>query len=367
MKKNLGRYIALILIFMSTLLGASNYEWKLQKNKTVAHQNEAVYLHYTCTFDDRAELYAIDFKPLKETSEYRLEVLREDEKILNGHKINEYEFVLFVKKAGAFSLTLDTMMKKTNKDSIENGVLGRDNANYEEFAFFPMKQEPIELEILATKNKIVGEFSLKVKKDTPKVKAYTPYHLEFRVEGLGDFQVFKDINIEIEGVEVFSEEAKEDIHLKKEGYSGSWVKKFAFVSDKSYVIPAWSIEYFDLKRREVRELKFDAIEVKVSEAAFTKEELLDEERQEFTLDMSNIYYLLTFIAGFLVSKIKIEKREKKSSKERAFCQKIEQAKSLEALCVLLISSSDKKYNDIIVKIDSKELTSLSRAKKLICG
>jgi len=367
MKRNLGKYLIVFLLLTSTFLSASSYEWTLQKNKTVAHQNEAVYLHYSCTFEDRAELYAIDFKPVTDNSNYRLEVLREDEKIINGQKINEFEFVLFVKNAGHFSLTLDTMMKKTNKDSIENGVLGRDNANYEEFAFFPMKQKPIELEILPTQNKIVGEFSLQVKKDVPKVKAYTPYHLEFRVEGLGDFQVFKDVDIKIEDVEVFSEDAKENISLKKEGYSGSWVKKFAFVSDKSYVIPAWSIKYFDLKRREVRELKFESIKVEVSEATFKQEELLDKEVKSFRVDMSFVYYLLTFIAGFLVAKIKIGKKEQANPKEILFCEKIEQVKSLEALAVLLISKDLRKYNDIISKIESGELTTLRAAKKLICN
>lgn len=367
MKKNLGRLIALfILTLFTSALTASDYKWSVEVNKKEAHVNEAIHLKYTCSYSDDAELYVIEFNPSVEKEEYKIAILREDEKILNGKKINEYEFVLFVKKEGVFSLALDTLMKETNKDSIENGMLGRDNANYEEFTLHPYKQKKIELNILKTASSKVGEFTLNVRKDEPSIEAYAPFHLEFSVSGVGDFQVFKDVDIKIEGVEVFSEVAKEEIELTADGYRGTWKKKFAFVSDKRFTIPAWETHYFDLELKKMRTLKFDALEVDVRAAKFKKEELLDPKEEEFSFDISYLYYVLTFIAGFIAAKIKLKRTKQKNEEEELFCKRIKNADTLEKLNFVLVTHDMKIYEEIIAKIEAKELTSLSKAKSLIC-
>ncbi len=364
MKKILGKFILLFLF--TTLLQASEYTWSVEVSKKEAHVNEAIHLHYTCKYRDSAELYVIEFNPTDDNENYKIEILREDEKILNGKKINEYEFVLFVKKSGAFTLALDTLMKKTNKDSIENGMLGRDNANYEEFSLYPYKQKSIQLNILETSSPKVGEFTLSVRKDKAEIEAYAPYHLEFLVSGVGDFQVFRDMDYEIEGVEVFSEAAKEEIILTTEGYKGSWTKKFAFVSEKSFRIPPWTTEYFDLKEKKMKTLSFEGVEVKVTSAKFKIEELLDKKEKSFVFDTSYIYYILTFIAGFLVAKIKFTKAKRKDTQEELFCKRVEEASSLEKLSFILVTEDSKKYAQLISNIELKELMSLKKAKKLIC-
>lgn len=366
MKLNLGRFILFLFLF-TLLIQASEYQWHVQVNKKEAHVNEAIHYHYSCDYSDSAELYVIEFNPTTDNKNYKIEILREDERIVNGKKINEYEFVLFVKKAGAFSLSLDTLMKKTNKDSIENGMLGRDNANYEEFSLYPYKQKSIEVNILETQSPMVGEFTLSVKKDKATIEAYEPYHLEFLVSGLGDFQVFKDVAYEIEGVEVFSEEAKEEIVLTADGYKGTWRKKFAFVSDKNFSIPALESKYFDLKEKKLKTLRFDGLDIVVSPAKFKKEQLLDPKEEVLTFDKGYLYYLLTFLAGFLVAKIKFIKPKVQDSDEKLFCKRVKEVDSLEKLSFILVTQDAKKYEKIISAIDLKELTSLKKLKNLICS
>ncbi|MDQ7067092.1 MAG: hypothetical protein Q9M40_03285 [Sulfurimonas sp.] len=366
MKTNLGKVI-LLLLFFTTLLQASEYKWSLEVNKKEAYVNEAIHLHFSCQYSDSAELYVIEFNPSDDNENYKIEILREDEKIVNGKKINEYDFVLFVKKAGHFSLVLDTLMKKTNKDSIENGMLGRDNANYEEFSLYPYKQPSIEVNILETQSDMVGEFSLSVKYDEGEIEAYAPYHLEFIVSGVGDFQVFKDVDYKIAGVEVFSEEAKEEIVLTAEGYRGTWKKKFAFVSDKNFTIPSMQTQYFDLKEKKLKTLRFNGLDIKINPPKFKKEELLDSEEKSFELDTKYFYYVLTFIAGFLVSKIKFTKKEDEDREEKLFCNRIKEANSLEKISFILVTKDVKKYEDIISKIEKKELNSLKEVKNLICS
>lgn len=367
MKKNLGNSVLFILLFLSLNLQASEYKWGVWANKEEAYVNQAIHLRYTCSFEDTAELYVIEFNPTVDNENYKIEILRETEKIVDRKRINEYEFILFVKKAGAFTLALDTLMKKTNKDSIENGMLGRDNANYEEFSLFPYKQKTVLLNILETPSSMVGEFSLSVKKDATEIEAYKPYHLEFLVSGVGDFQVFKDVDIKIEGVEVFSEAANEKIELAENGYKGIWQKKFAFVSNKSFDIPSWQVKYFDLQEKRVKVLKFEGLSITVKPPGFQKEKLLDPPEKSFEFDKTYLYYLLTFIAGFLVAKIKFSKKKPKDVEEELFCKRVQDANSLEKLSFILVAKDAVKYEKILSQIDSKELTSLSHAKNLICN
>jgi len=367
MKKNLGSLASILVLFFVNTLYASSYEWSLNTNKNVAYVNEAIYLKYSCVYSDQAELYVIEFNPTVDNERYRIDILREDEKIVDGKKINEYEFVLRVKQSGEFTLELDTLMKKTNKDSIENSVLGRDNANYEEFSLYPLKQQAVKINVLEAKSKIVGEFMLKVTKSKNSVDAYEPFHLTLEVDGVGDFGVFEDIYYEIEGVKVFSEPAMKKLHLTKDGESGSWKKKFAFVSDKDFVIEAFTLEYFDLISKEVKTLQQERIIVKVREPGFKKEELLDEKEDATIFSFEYIYYLLTFMAGFLVAKIRFKKEVKELSKDKEFCLKLKKIRSLDELVILLVLRDPRKYADFIKDIETKELTSLSKAKKLICN
>lgn len=113
----------------------------------------------------------------------------------------------------------------------------------------------------------------------------------------------------------------------------------------------------------MQKLLFEAVDVKI-EGGFAKEELLDKvEEKEFTFDPSHLYYLLTFIAGFLAGKI-AKKPSSKAPKE-TFLQKSKDANSLDALMVLLVLEDAKKYETLIEEIEQKKITSLASAKKIV--
>ncbi|WP_415397967.1 hypothetical protein [Sulfurimonas sp. CS5] len=361
MRNNLGRVI-LILIFLNLNLIASTYKWSATANKSTAMTNEAIYLKYVCEYSDATGLYVIEFNPVVDNDEYSVEILSETEKIQDGKKINTFEFVAFVKHAGVHKFVFETTMKKTNKDSIQNTVLGRDNSDYEEFSQKVIKQEVISVDVKESSNELVGEFILKVKKDEQKLKAYEPYHLEIKIEGVGDFRAIKPITFNIDGVKIFSQKTIENITLTKDGYKGSWSQKFAFVGEKDFKIPKVSIEYFDLKEQKIKEMTIDAVNVEV-EKAYKKEELLDAEEKGFEFNYTFLYYILTFIAGYLFAKLNFKREKNKDAKEASFKEKIQNSKSLKKLMIVLALKDSKKYEGLILKIEKKEITSLAVIKK----
>jgi len=98
---------------------------------------------------------------------------------------------------------------------------------------------------------------------------------------------------------------------------------------------------------------------------FEEEELLDADNGEVPFfRWEHLYYFLTFIAGFMVAKIKI-RYSAPHANTNSFKQKLQSAKTLEELCLMLILKDGKKYSDFMVKIEKKEITSLKEAKKTL--
>lgn len=362
MKRNHIRNL-FILLLLSLQLFASTYEWNGSLNKESAKINEAIYLEYTCEFSDKAELYVIDFNPVMQNEEITIKLLSETTKIVDSKKTNSYEFVAFVHKEGVYSFDFDMVMKKTNQDSIENSVLGRDNGEYEEFTKQYLKQKVLTIEIKKTDSKIVGELEIEVKMSSETPKAYEPYHMEILFEGIANFEDIPAFEFEIEDAKVFASKPIENVKLTKEGYSGRWSQKFAFVGAENFEIPAFEFSYFDLNTASIKQHSFQATSIIVKEG-YTKEELLDAD-EEFVINYEYLFYLLSFIAGFLIAKVKFKKKKKLSSKEKEFVEKIESSKSIDEILFTLLLNDSGKYKDIIRQIEAKELKSIKEVKRLL--
>ncbi|MDT8339054.1 MAG: hypothetical protein RQ763_07635 [Sulfurimonas sp.] len=365
MKKSLGRVFLIVFIFLQVGLFASTYTWSAYANKTTAYLHEAIHIKYVCNFSDASELYTIEFNPSGEYKKFTLKNLRESEQIVDGKRVNSYEFVAFAKEAGKIEFAFEAIMKKTTKESIEDTVIGRDNVKKEDFTKEPFKQKVLRVSVKETNSSLVGDFILETKKNEPKVKAYEPYHMQVAIKGVGNFEALKPIAFSIEGVRVFAEEVAQDYKLSEDGLHGEWIQKFAFVSEKHFTVPRVEIEYFSLREQKLQKLVINALDVSV-EAGFSKEELLDEEpKKSFEFDYSYFYYLLAFVAGFLVAKIKIKRRVTKKNSDEEFRQKVQEAKSLDELMILLVLKDAKRYEKIIYDIETKKVASLKNAKRLI--
>ena len=358
MKNNLGK-ILIILIIIFINLDAKEYIWSASINKKQAYVNEAVHLHYSCKFNSRDELHVIEFNPVGTYKDYDIYLLSESENIIDGKRVNDFEFVAFLKKAGWVEFNFDVLMKKTNQDSINNTVLGRDNADYEQFSKKLIKQKKLSIDVLANDIKLLGDFEFKVKKDKTSIDAYEPYHFELIIEGTGNLDKLEDIDLKIPGAKVFASRAQKNYVLTEDGYKGKWSQKFAIVSSKNFEFPNISYEFYEKKSNTLKSYEIKPFEVKVKEL-YKKEDLLDDVKEERNIFKTEyLYYILIFISGFLVGKIKINAKDVKNDN---LTNKVQSCKTLDELLVLLIISDRVKYSDLIKKLESKSL-SLQEAKK----
>ena len=364
MKNNLGKIILLYFITLHVGVMASEYSWNAEINKSHAYVNEAVYLKYTCEFKDRGELYVIEFHPAGEYENYDLKLLSEKEQIRDYKRINSYEYVAFIKKEGKLNFDFNVRMKKTNEDSIKNTVLGRDNTQYEEYTTKIIKQKRLKLEVTNSGVDLVGNFNIEIIKDDININAYEPYHMQIIINGYGNLDKIKSFDFKFENAKVFKGDPVTNYILDKDGYKGSWSQKFAIVSENDLEFPQTKIDYYDLKEKKLKRLNLDFFKVNVKKV-YEKKELLDEiDEKKFSFKYEYLYYLLTFIAGFLVAKIKFKKKRLNTKSEK-FNSKVKKAKTIDELLVILIMQNSNKYNEIIKKIEKKELTFLKDIKKVI--
>ena len=364
MKKNLGRFSLVFVMLFHLELCATTYTWSATANKTTAAVNEAIHLKYVCEFSDASALYTIDFNPVRENENYSIKILTESEHVIDGKRVNNYEFIAFVHKPGRVLFDFEMTMKKTTQDSINSTILGRDNAQEVEFTSTVLKQKVLAVDVSENPIALVGQFTLEIKKEAPFIKAYEPYHMEIIIEGKGDFTALKPFEFTIDGVKVFSQKIIQNIQPTVEGESGTWSQKLAFVSANDFSLPKITLKYYDIYEKRAKELSYESTEVKV-EKAFVKEELLEFTKDDSAFSYEYLYYLLTFLAGFLAGKIKLKREAVPHAKSEHFFEKIKKSKSLDELAMVLAIEDANKYKKQIEQIENKSITSLGDMKKML--
>jgi hypothetical protein len=353
MRQSLGRVWGAIFLFVATFVyGGEPYSWSLTTNKSSVYVNEAVEVEYTCTFEDKAFLYVIEFNPEGESDEYRMLPLGEVETIKESKRSNTYRYVLFPKKAGHKAFHFKALMRKTTKASIENSVIGRDNVEGYAFTDREAVLPDVILDVLEHKEKMTGRFVLSATLDKNEVKAYEPVHLDVKVEGEGDFDQMKDFDLHIDGVKIFSEPGEKHYRLTKDGFKGEWEQKFSLVAEKSFTIKPLELRYFDIDKKERVVLRSDAFDVAVKEG-YKREELLDKpevKRSSGWWSWSYLYYLLTFTVGVIIGRF-ITQFQRVYKEPQGFETEIEASTSVKNLLTKLAISGDLRYRDVIQKYE----------------
>ena len=127
----------------------------------------------------------------------------------------------------------------------------------------------IEVKPQGIQSDLVGTFSLEAKLDHKKTKANKPVNLSVKLEGEGNLFNLDFPDYELDGVTVYSDDAKIDLKVIDGKIYSTYRKEFAFISDQSFVIPERVFKIYDLNKSELYHLTIEAkrIEVEGSTAA----------------------------------------------------------------------------------------------------
>ncbi len=169
--------------------------------------------------------------------------------------------------------------------------------------------------------KIVGNFTIDVTADKLQINSNEAVNVTVKVVGDGNLEDIKSFKPYISGVNVFDEK----IHIK----GNTLTQKLAFVADKDFTIPSFSLAFYNLKTKRVETISTQPIHIKVNGSAKTThlkiqrdtsikapEEVLHVKAESEVFN--KLWVIVSFVVGLVVGifimlfikPIKFSKREK---------------------------------------------------------
>ena len=177
--------------------------------------------------------------------------------------VQELRYLLTPKKEG--NITIEPARVKVGvQDSSRRDIFGR---FFGELHWTPLVSKPLNIEVkpLPQQTDLVGNFTIDTTIDTQRVKANKPVNLVVKIEGEGSLEDFDLPEYEIDGVTLYSDDAKVESRLVGGKLVSSYSKSFVFISDHSFTIPSRSFTTYNYKRGKVEVLKVRSYDIEVEE------------------------------------------------------------------------------------------------------
>ncbi|RUM72838.1 MAG: hypothetical protein DSZ08_00140 [Sulfurovum sp.] len=196
----------------------------------------------------------------------------------NGYSVIEKKYILTTKKEGNYTISPATA-RFGEPDMRRQDIFGRYAMRWR-----TITSNALTVEVKAQTNDadLIGEFSLDSKIDTQSVQANKPVNLTIKIKGKGSLEDFEFPQYDIDGVTIYSDKAKVQSDLVNDTLVSNYTKSFAFISEKSFVIPSRSISMYNPQTKEKKTLKIPQykIEIKGKNAVVTTSSEKNESKQE---------------------------------------------------------------------------------------
>jgi len=177
-----------------------------------------------------------------------------------NYQVTELGYLLTPEKEGNFTIGPATA-KVGVADTSRRDMFGR----FFGTVWTPIASNTIDIEVKPAPQDtdLVGDFTIHSSIDKESVKANKPVNLTVQIEGEGNLEDFEFPAYEIDGVTIYSDDAKVETQIINKQLKSTYVKTFVFISDHDFKIPSKSISVYDTKTKEVKHLEIPSYDVKV--------------------------------------------------------------------------------------------------------
>jgi hypothetical protein len=176
------------------------------------------------------------------------------------HRITELRYVLIPQKEGHFTIEPATA-KIAVADMSRRDIFGR----YFATTWTPIASNTLEIDVKPEPKDtdLVGRFYIESKIDKTTTKENKPVNLTVTIEGDGSLEDYEMPNYDIDGVTVYSDDAEVTTKVIGDKIKSRYVKKFAFIADHDFEIPARTLSAYDPQTKEVKTLKIPGYSITV--------------------------------------------------------------------------------------------------------
>jgi hypothetical protein len=317
----------------------------LQSDRKEAYVGQAVKV--TIRFKERREIPVmnVDFVPIKYENFWIKRVGREKRYSEGNYLVHEIRYLFFPQKSGSLTIgpaVVKVAVVKKMRDAF--GFIVRQPK------WITVTSSPLKLDVKSLPDdlKLVGDFRLHVDAEPKHVDVGKPVRLSVRIEAEGNIEDFDLPPLRIEGVTVYSDAPKIEQRYSHGIYSGTWEKRYVLIADRPFVIPSFSLRYFDPGREKIETLESGPIQIEVKGGSLSKKrtsEIMDVSKPvKEKIDMMVWFYgnlLIAFFSGmaamYLISRWR--KRRGRDEKKR-FCDADGEAKMLQRLMPYISESKE---------------------------
>ena len=239
-----------------------------------------------------------------------------------NRQITEYKYLLTPHSEGDFAVG-PARAKLGVVDKKRRDMFGR----FISTRWVPIASDRVKIKVTKKpkESDLVGHFTIESTLDTKNVKVNKPVNLTVKIVGDGTLEDFEFPDFEIDGVTVYSDDAKIATDLSNNLVHSSYSKSFAFISDRDFTIPTQRISVYDTKSKIVKYLEVSSYNVQVegsqvqvvqkpqvkipgagkvhSNLKIPQKSMLDtEEKNDFSEVQSAPWWMiiLAFVSGLLV-------------------------------------------------------------------
>ena len=186
--------------------------------------------------------------------------------IKGNYQVQEVRYILTAQQEGNFTAT-PAHAKVGVADRSTRDIFGMSFGT----KWKQMASNTLQIEVLpqAQESDLVGDFTLDTTIDAQEVKANKPVNFTVKIEGKGNLESFEFPKYEIDGVTVYSDEAKVETKVVDGELHSSYSKSFAFISEEDFRIPARSFSMLRPEDHQMKELNMNSYEVTIKKTTRT--------------------------------------------------------------------------------------------------
>ncbi|HEY9130059.1 MAG TPA: BatD family protein [Sulfurovum sp.] len=180
--------------------------------------------------------------------------------IKGNYQIQEVRYILTAQHEGNFTAT-PAMAKVGIADRSRRDIFGMSIGT----KWKQMASNTLNIEVLpqAQESDLIGDFTLTATIDAQEVKANKPVNLTVKIEGKGNLQSFEFPKYDIDGVTVYSDEAKIETKVVDGELHSSYSQSFAFISEEDFSIPSRSFSMLSTQDRQLKELHVNGYDIRI--------------------------------------------------------------------------------------------------------
>jgi len=202
--------------------------------------------------------------------------------IKGDYKIQEVQYILTANAEGNYSIT-PARAAIGLPDRNTRDIFGMGFGT--QWSHISSNTLNIEVKPQIKQSDLLGDFTLTSHLDTQETKANKPVNLIVTIEGKGSLENFEYPKYEIDGVTVYSDEAKRETSVVSGELHSKYTKSFAFISEEDFTIPERSFTVLKPGEDMLRTLTVKKYDVGIKKSV--KTEMSTQVKQPHSVVQSN--------------------------------------------------------------------------------